>query len=99
MQTEEAEVSHTGLSLELLTTAHELYKRSNVQTGRLMQHLTAIMAHEHLVAGDAAHAKQLLESVASAPSSSIFSSSSLQINSTLAVATISQFLLLRSQMP
>lgn len=42
VQIEEAEVSHTRYSLELLTTAHELNKRSNVQTGRLMQHLNQV---------------------------------------------------------
>ncbi len=58
-------MSHTRISLELLTTAHELNKRGEAQSGRLMQHLTSLMAHEHLVAGDAAHALQLLEAVAS----------------------------------
>ena len=57
-------MSHTRISLELLTTAYELYKRGEVPAGRLLQHLTSLMAHEHLVAGDAAHAQQLLESVA-----------------------------------
>ena len=66
LQIEDSEVSHTRISLELLTTAYELYKRGEVPAGRLLQHLTSLMAHEHLVAGDAAHAQQLLESIAGA---------------------------------
>ncbi|KAK9825992.1 hypothetical protein WJX74_003805, partial [Apatococcus lobatus] len=66
LEIEESEVSHTRISLELLTTALELYKHGEVPAGRLLQHLISLMAHEHLVAGDALHAQQLLESVASA---------------------------------
>ena len=50
----------------MLTTAHELYKRSPQPASRLMYHIGALMAREHLACEDAESAHKLLESVAGA---------------------------------
>ena len=55
---------HAKVAISLLTAAHELIKASGQQSTRLLHHLGALMAREHLAAEDVGNATRLLESVA-----------------------------------
>ena len=48
----------------MLTTAHELYKKSSQASSRLMYNIGALMAKEHLASEDVDSAQKLLESIA-----------------------------------
>ncbi len=48
----------------MLTTAHELYKRGSQRANRLIYHIGALLAREHLATEDVDSAQKLLESVA-----------------------------------
>ncbi|KAK9807487.1 hypothetical protein WJX72_000478 [[Myrmecia] bisecta] len=64
LEVSEAQVNHAQVAIQTLSTAHELYKRGPLRAGRLIYHIGALMAREHLVADDTANARRLLESVA-----------------------------------
>ena len=64
MQAQETQIPHAKVAISLLTAAHELIKGSGQQSTRLLHHLGALMAREHLAAEDVGNAARLLESVA-----------------------------------
>ena len=64
MQAQETQIPHAKVAISLLTAAHELIKGSGQQSTRLLHHLGALMAREHLAAEDVGNATRLLESVA-----------------------------------
>ena len=51
----------------MLTTAHELYKRGSQRANRLIYHIGALLAREHLAVGDVDTAQKLLHSIAGEP--------------------------------
>ena len=64
MQAQETQIPHAKMAISLLTAAHELIKGSGQRNTRLLHHLGALMAREHLAAEDVGNATRLLESVA-----------------------------------
>lgn len=64
MQAQETHIPHAKVAISLLTAAHELIKGSGQRSTRLLHHLGALMAREHLAAEDVGNATRLLESVA-----------------------------------
>ena len=64
MQAQDTQIPHAKVAISLLTAAHELIKGSGQQSTRLLHHLGALMAREHLAAEDVGNATRLLESVA-----------------------------------
>ena len=48
----------------MLSTAHELYKKGSQKASRLIYHIGALLAREHLASEDVDTAQRLLESVA-----------------------------------
>ena len=63
-QEQQLQLSPAKVAILMLTTAHELYKKSSQPASRLMYHIGALMAREHLASEDANSAQKLLESVA-----------------------------------
>lgn len=64
VQEQQVQLSPAKVAILMLTTAHELYKKSSQPASRLMYHIGALMAREHLASEDANSAQKLLESVA-----------------------------------
>ena len=64
VQEQQVQLTPAKVAILMLTTAHELYKKSSQAASRLMYHIGALMAREHLASEDANSAQKLLESVA-----------------------------------
>ena len=63
-QARETQVNHAKAAIAMLTTTHELYKRSSQRANRLIYHIGALLAREHLAAEDVDTAQKLLHSIA-----------------------------------
>lgn len=64
MQEQQLQLSPAKAAIQMLTTAHELYKKSTQTASRLLYHIGGLMAREHLATEDIDSAKTLLESIA-----------------------------------
>ena len=58
------EASTPSSAIELLARAFDLYRKSGMKVDRAVHEISALMAREHLAAGDTDHAVKLLTSVA-----------------------------------
>ncbi len=58
---------HAKAAIAMLTTAHELYKRGSQRANRLIYHIGALLAREHLATEDVDSAQKLLHSIAGEP--------------------------------
>jgi hypothetical protein len=66
-QAQELQVHHAKAAIAMLTTAHELYKRGSQRANRLIYHIGALLAREHLATEDVDTAQKLLHSIAGEP--------------------------------
>ncbi len=66
-QAQEVQQHHAKAAIAMLTTAHELYKRGSQRANRLIYHIGALLAREHLAAEDVDTAQKLLHSIAGEP--------------------------------
>lgn len=64
LEVQEVQVNHAKAGIAMLTTAHELYKRGSQRANRLIYHIGALLAREHLAVGDVDTAQKLLHSIA-----------------------------------
>ncbi|KAL0042524.1 hypothetical protein WJX79_002345 [Trebouxia sp. C0005] len=64
LEAQEVQVHHAKAGIAMLTTAHELYKRGSQRANRLIYHIGALLAREHLAAEDVDTAQKLLHSIA-----------------------------------
>ena len=60
-------MNHAKAAISMLTAAHELYKRGSQRANRLIYHIGALLAREHLATQDVDTAHKLLQSVAGMP--------------------------------
>ena len=60
-------MNHAKTAIAMLTAAHELYKRGSQRANRLIYHIGALLAREHLASQDVDTAHKLLQSVAGMP--------------------------------
>ena len=63
-QAQEAGANHPQLTIELLNTAHEMFRAGPAPAGRQIYHIGSLLAREHLALGELATAQRLLQSVA-----------------------------------
>jgi len=59
-------VNHPQLTIDLLNTAHEMFRAAPAAAGRQIYHIGSLLAREHLALGENATAQRLLQSVAGA---------------------------------
>lgn len=64
LQAQELQVDHAKAAIAMLTAAHELYKGGSQKANRLIYHIGALLAREHLATEDVDSAHKLLDSVA-----------------------------------
>ena len=57
-------MNHPQLAIDLLNTAHEMFRASPAAAGRQIYHIGSLLAREHLALGETATAQRLLQSVA-----------------------------------
>ena len=66
-QAQELQLDHAKAAIAMLTAAHELYKRGSQKANRLIYHIGALLAREHLATEVVDSAHKLLDSVAGQP--------------------------------
>ena len=54
MQAQEAAANHPQLTIELLNTAHEMFRAGPAPAGRQIYHIGSLLAREHLALGELA---------------------------------------------
>lgn len=64
-------MNHPQLTIDLLNTAHEMFRAAPAAAGRQIYHIGSLLAREHLALGETATAQRLLQSVAGAPECSL----------------------------
>ena len=64
VQAQEAGAKHPQITIELLNTAHEMFRAAPAAAGRQIYHIGSLLAREHLALGEVATAQRLLQSVA-----------------------------------
>ena len=57
-------MNHPQLTIDLLNTAHEMFRAAPAAAGRQIYHIGSLLAREHLALGETSTAQRLLQSVA-----------------------------------
>ena len=55
---------HPQITIELLNTAHEMFRAAPAAAGRQIYHIGSLLAREHLELGEVPTAQRLLQSIA-----------------------------------